>query len=175
MVGEIRDGETADIAIKAALTGHLVFSTLHTNDAPSSLTRLMDMGVPNYLVASSCRMILAQRMMRKICPNCKEEINLSPEQVESLRIPQELLRNIRAFRGTGCKSCGDSGTSGRIGVYEAMPITDQLEKAILEKAPSSALRKIALEEGMFTLRMSAVEKMKQGIVSLEEVFAVTSA
>ncbi|RME30142.1 MAG: type II secretion system protein GspE, partial [Candidatus Zixiibacteriota bacterium] len=175
MVGEIRDSETAEIAIKAALTGHLVFSTLHTNDAPSSVTRLIDMGVPYYLVASATKLILAQRMAKKICPNCKEEINLTPEQVESLRVPQELLRNIRAFRGKGCKECNNTGKAGRTGLFEVMPISRDIERAILEQAPDSELRKIAEAEGMYSLRMAAVEKMKQGIISLEEVFAVTSA
>ncbi|MBD3404081.1 type IV-A pilus assembly ATPase PilB [candidate division GN15 bacterium] len=174
MVGEIRDTETAEIAIKAALTGHLVFSTLHTNDAPSSITRLIDMGTPHYLVASATKLILAQRMARKICSNCKEEINLTPQQVESLRVPQELLRNIRAFRGRGCKACNNTGKSGRTGLYECMPITPRIERAILDQKPDTDIREIALEEGMFTLRMAAVEKMKQGQVSLEEVFAVTT-
>ncbi|MDX9857356.1 MAG: type IV-A pilus assembly ATPase PilB [candidate division Zixibacteria bacterium] len=174
MVGEIRDSETAEIAIKAALTGHLVFSTLHTNDAPSSVTRLIDMGTPYYLVASATKLILAQRMARKICPNCKEEINLTPQQVESLRVPQELLRNLRAFRGRGCKSCNNTGKSGRTGLYECMPITDRIERAILDQKADTDIRDIAVEEGMFTLRMAAVEKMKQGLVSLEEVFAVTT-
>lgn len=175
MVGEIRDTETAEIAIKAALTGHLVFSTLHTNDAPSSVTRLIDMGTPYYLVASATKLILAQRMARKICPHCKEEINLTPQQVESLRVPQEHLRNIRAFRGRGCKACNNTGKSGRIGLYECMPITPAIERAILDRKPDTEIRDIAIEEGMYTLRMAAVEKMKQGQVSLEEIFAVTTS
>ena len=174
MVGEIRDGETAEIAIRAALTGHLVFSTLHTNDAPSSINRLMDMGLPNYLVSSATKLIMAQRMMRKICQNCKEEINLSREQVESLAVPKELLRNIRAFRGVGCSECGDTGLSGRTGIYEVMPVTCAIEKLILNKASDSEIRGKALEEGMFSLRMCAVEKMKVGIVSLEEIIASTA-
>ncbi|MBU0985257.1 MAG: type IV-A pilus assembly ATPase PilB [candidate division Zixibacteria bacterium] len=174
MLGEIRDGETAEIAIKAALTGHLVFSTLHTNDAPSSVTRLMDMGTPHYLVASATQLIMAQRMMKKICPKCKEEVNLTPEQVESLKVPPELLKGIRAFRGRGCSSCGETGKAGRTGIYEVMPISPALEDLILQKAPDSELRKVALAEGMFSLRMSAVEKMKQGIVSIDELFAVTT-
>ena len=174
MVGEIRDSETAEIAIKAALTGHLVFSTLHTNDAPSSVTRLMDMGVPNYLVASATRLIMAQRMTRKICQACKEEVNLTPEQVQSLSVPQELLKNIRAFKGRGCKECSGTGKSGRIGIYEVLPITPQIEELVLAKASDVQIRKAALEEGMFSLRMAAVEKMKNGIISIDEVFAVTT-
>ncbi|MEA3297802.1 MAG: type IV-A pilus assembly ATPase PilB [candidate division Zixibacteria bacterium] len=174
MVGEIRDGETAEIAIRAALTGHLVFSTLHTNDAPSSINRLMDMGLPNYLVSSATKLIMAQRMMRKICQNCKEEINLSREQVESLAVPKELLRNIRAFQGVGCSECNDTGLSGRTGIFEVMPVTSAIEEIILNKGSDSEIRNKALEQGMYSLRMSAIEKMKAGIVSLEEVIATTS-
>jgi type IV pilus assembly protein PilB len=174
MVGEIRDSETAEIAIKAALTGHLVFSTLHTNDAPSSVTRLIDMGVPNYLVASATRLIMAQRMTRKICQACKEEVNLTPEQVQSLNVPQENLKNIRAFKGRGCKECSGTGKSGRIGIYEVLPITPQIEELVLAKASDTQIRRAALEEGMFSLRMAAVEKMKNGIISIDEVFAVTT-
>ncbi len=175
MVGEIRDAETAEIAIKAALTGHLVFSTLHTNDAPSSVTRLIDMGVPNYLVASATRLIMAQRMARKICQHCKQEINLTPEQVESLKAPKELLRNIRAFKGTGCNDCGGTGKAGRIGLFEVMPITPEMEAMILAKESDTELRRLAIEQGMSSLRMSAIDKMKAGLISLEEIFAVTTA
>jgi len=175
MVGEIRDSETAEIAIRAALTGHLVFSTLHTNDAPSSINRLIDMGIPFYLVASATKLIMAQRMMRKICQKCKEEVNLSPEQVESLEVPPELVRGIRAYRGRGCPDCNDTGLSGRTGVFEVMMVTPAIERLILKQAPDSDIRRTALEEGMFGLRMCAVEKMKAGIVSIEEVFRCTTA
>lgn len=175
MVGEIRDGETAEIAIRAALTGHLVFSTLHTNDAPSSINRLMDMGVPFYLVASATKLIMAQRMMRKICQSCKEEVNLTKEQVESLGVPDELLRNIRAFKGAGCAECNETGLSGRTAIFEVMPVTPAIENHILNKASDTEIRKTALEEGMFGLRMCAVEKMKAGEVSIDEVFAVTTS
>ncbi len=175
MVGEIRDSETAEIAIKAALTGHLVFSTLHTNDAPSSVTRLIDMGIPYYLVASATKLIMAQRMMRKICQRCKEEINLTQEQVDSLKVPKESLRNIRAFRGVGCNDCGNTGKSGRIGIFEVLPITPAIENLILAKASDSDFRRVGIEEGMYSLRMAAVEKMKSGMVSIEEVFAITTA
>ncbi|MEW6049927.1 MAG: type IV-A pilus assembly ATPase PilB [Candidatus Zixiibacteriota bacterium] len=173
MVGEIRDSETAEIAIKAALTGHLVFSTLHTNDAPSSVTRLIDMGVPYYLVASATKLIMAQRMMRKICQRCKEEVNLTQEQVESLKVPKEMLRNIRAFKGVGCNDCNGTGKAGRTGIFEVLPITPAIENLILAKASDSDIRKAAVEEGMCSLRMAAVEKMKAGLVTIEEVFAVT--
>ncbi len=175
MVGEIRDGETAEIAIRAALTGHLVFSTLHTNDAPSSINRLIDMGVPFYLVASATKLIMAQRMMRKICQSCKQEINLTQEQVDGLGVPKELLRNIRAFEGRGCAECNETGKAGRTGIYEVMPITAEIEQLILSKATDTEIRKVALEQGMYSLRMCAVDKMKQGVVSIDEVFATTSA
>ncbi len=175
MVGEIRDGETAEIAIRAALTGHLVFSTLHTNDAPSSINRLMDMGVPFYLVSSATKLIMAQRMMRKICQSCKEEVNLTKEQVESLGVPDELLRNIRAFKGTGCAECNETGMSGRTAIFEVMPVSPAIENHILNKSSDTEIRKTALDEGMFGLRMCAVEKMKAGEVSIDEVFAVTTS
>lgn len=174
MVGEIRDTETAEIAIRAALTGHLVFSTLHTNDAPSSINRLIDMDIPYYLVTSATRLIMAQRMARKICQSCKEEVNLTQQQVESLNAPKELLRNIRAFQGVGCRECNDTGKAGRTGVFEVMPISPQIEKLILDKATDTEIRQAAIEEGMFSLRMSAIEKMKQGLIDLDEVFAVSS-
>ncbi len=175
MLGEIRDGETAEIAIRAALTGHLVFSTLHTNDAPSSINRLIDMDVPFYLVASSTKLIMAQRMCRKICSSCKEEVNLTAEQVEGLGdMPKELMRNIRAFKGRGCRDCNNTGKSGRTGIFEVMPITPEIEKLILEKASDTEIKRVALEQGMYSLRMCAVEKMKAGTISIDEVFAVSS-
>ena len=174
MVGEIRDGETAEIAIRAALTGHLVFSTLHTNDAPSSINRLVDMGIPNYLVAGATRLIMAQRMTRKICNNCKEEYQLTEEQITSLGVPEEMLKDIKAFRGKGCSDCGNTGLSGRTGIYEVMPITHKIEQMILANAPETELQEQAIKEGMLTLRMAAVDKMKNGIISIEEVFATTS-
>lgn len=174
MVGEIRDTETAEIAIRAALTGHLVFSTLHTNDAPSSINRLMDMDIPNYLVASATKLILAQRMTRKLCLNCREEIRPTQEELEGLGVPDEMLEGIRAFRSPGCSQCNNTGKSGRIGIFEVMPISMKIERLILEKASDSDIAKVALEEGMFSLRMSAVEKMNEGLISIDEVFGVTS-
>ena len=173
MVGEIRDSETAEIAIRAALTGHLVFSTLHTNDAPSSINRLIDMGVPYYLVASATKLIMAQRMVRKICQACKEEVNLTPQQVEGLGVPKEMLRNIRAFRGVGCRECNNTGKAGRTGIFEVMAITPTIEAMILSRATDTEIRKAAVEEEMYSLRMGAVDKMKQGLIDIEEVFAVT--
>ncbi len=175
MLGEIRDAETAEIAIKAALTGHLVFSTLHTNDAPSSITRLIDMGTPYYLVASATQLIMAQRMVKKICQKCKEEVNLTAEQVDSLKMSPDMLKGLRAFRGKGCSACNNTGKAGRTGIYEVMPMTPAIENLVLKQASGSEIRKVALEEGMFPLRMAAIDKMKQGLISIDEVFAVTSA
>jgi len=175
MVGEIRDAETAEIAIRAALTGHLVFATLHTNDAPSSINRLLDMGVPFYLVASATKLILAQRMVRKICQNCKKEVNLTKEQVEGLAVPSEMYRNIRAFKGMGCSDCGNTGMTGRTAIFEVMPISSNIEKLILHKASDNEIQKAAIAEGMYSLRMSCIDKMKVGLVSIDEVYASTAA
>ncbi|UCD95146.1 MAG: Flp pilus assembly complex ATPase component TadA, partial [Candidatus Zixiibacteriota bacterium] len=131
MVGEIRDTETAEIAIRAALTGHLVFSTLHTNDAPSSVLRLIDMGIPNYLVAGATRLIMAQRMTRKICQTCKEEQKLTDEQIQALNLPEPMLKDITSYTGRGCNECNNTGLSGRTGVFEVMPITRAIEQMIL--------------------------------------------
>jgi len=175
MVGEIRDGETAEIAIRAALTGHLVFSTLHTNDAPSSILRLIDMGIPNYLVAGSTGLIMAQRMTRKICQTCKEETPLTDEQLEALGdIPDLLEGEIKAYRAHGCSDCNQTGKSGRSGIFEVMPVTPAIEKMILSNASESEIRDQAIKEGMLTLRMAAVHKMTQGLIDIDEVFAVTS-
>ncbi len=174
MVGEIRDAETAEISIRAALTGHLVFSTLHTNDAPSSIMRLIDMGIPNYLVAGATRLIMAQRMTRKICQSCKEEVKLTQEQLEAFDVPEEMLKDIKAYRGAGCSDCNHTGKSGRTGIYEVMPISNKIEQMILSGADENELRDEAIKEGMLTLRMAALDKMNSGIISVDEVFAVTS-
>lgn len=173
MVGEIRDGETAEIAIRAALTGHLVFSTLHTNDAPSSINRLIDMDVPNYLVSSATRLIMAQRMTKKVCINCKEEIQLTEKQITSLNVPKEMFKVIKAFKGVGCSECGETGRAGRTGIYEVMPISEEIEQLILARATDTELRNVAVKEGMRTLRVAAVEKMIEGVISFEEVMSVT--
>jgi type IV pilus assembly protein PilB len=174
MVGEIRDSETAEIAIRAALTGHLVFSTLHTNDAPSSILRLVDMGIPAYLVAGATRLIMAQRMTRRICRSCITEVKLSPEQIEYLDIPDEMKKGIKAFKGKGCAACNDTGKAGRTGIFEVMKVSKKLERMILSGASENDLREEAIKEGMSTLQMAAVEKMKEGIIDYDEVIAVTS-
>lgn len=173
MVGEIRDSETAEIAIRAALTGHLVFSTLHTNDAPSSIIRLIDMGIPNYLVSSSTRLIMAQRMTKKLCNNCKRPYKLTDDDIASLEVPEEYVTSRNIFESPGCQDCGNTGQSGRSGIFEVMPISAAIERLILDGATDTDIRVQAVEEGMLTLRMAAVDKMMGGFIGLKEVFAVT--
>ena len=174
MVGEVRDLETAEIAIRSALTGHLVFSTLHTNDAPSTVNRLLDMGIPSFLVASSVRMIIAQRLFRKICPQCKEKVDVSDEILERLGLSPQERKGMEFFKGKGCSACNNTGFSGRTAAYEVMPITRRLEKMILEGRSSQELEAAAREEGMLSLREAALEKLKQGITTVEEVIGETA-
>jgi type IV pilus assembly protein PilB len=174
MVGEIRDGETADIAIKAALTGHLVFSTLHTNDAPSTINRLVDMGVPSYLVAASTKLIMAQRMVRKICSFCKQEIPITPQILEMLQLTPEEAKGLKVYEGKGCNQCNNTGYSGRTGLFEVMPITPSIEKMIVKGASTAEIREQAVKEGMMTLRHAGYDKLRMGISSLEEIVAETA-
>jgi type IV pilus assembly protein PilB len=174
MVGEIRDIETASIGVKAALTGHLVLSTLHTNDAPSTLNRMVDMGVEPFLVASSTNLILAQRLVRRICTNCKQDVELHPEIIEELGISDEQAREMDAKEGKGCVECNNTGYKGRMGVYEIMPISPGIRDMILDRAPTSEVKKLAVQEGMLTLRSHALMKLKDGVTSVEEVLKETS-
>jgi type IV pilus assembly protein PilB len=174
MVGEIRDGETADIAIKAALTGHLVFSTLHTNDAPSTINRLMDMGVPSYLVAASTKLIMAQRMVRKICAFCKQEVPVTAQIIDALRLTPEEAKTFKLFEGKGCNQCNNTGYSGRTGLFEVMPITPAIEKMIVLNASTAEIRAQAVNEGMMSLRHAGLEKLRNGISSLGEIVAETA-
>ncbi|MBU1317632.1 MAG: type IV-A pilus assembly ATPase PilB [candidate division Zixibacteria bacterium] len=176
MVGEIRDTETAEIAIRAALTGHLVFATLHTNDAPSTISRLIDMGIPPFLVASSTKLIMAQRMVRLLCKKCKRPVKVAPEQLLRIGIPEEEIGTFEVYEGKGCKDCGDSGMSGRNGIFEVMPITATLERMILQGASVPELREQACkEEHMLTLRQAAIMKLKTGMTNLQEVLATTAS
>lgn len=174
MVGEIRDEETAEIAIRAALTGHLVFSTLHTNDAPSTINRLVDMKVPSYLVASAVRLIMAQRIVRKICPSCKEEVEIPPNTIKMLGLTEEEGKKIKFYKGRGCSDCNNTGFSGRIGLFEIMPIIPDIEKLILSGSSSVEIKEAAFAAGMLTLRDAGIEKLKAGITTVEEVIAETS-
>jgi type IV pilus assembly protein PilB len=175
MVGEIRDGETAEIAVRAALTGHLVFSTLHTNDAPSTIDRLVDMGVPNYLVASCVKLVMAQRMVRKICPNCKTEAKVSPETLNMLGFSEDEIKEVKVYEGKGCPECSNTGFSGRTGIFEVMPISMELERMITSQASSADIKKQAIAEGMLILRTAGLEKLKKGVTTVSEVLAVTTA
>jgi general secretion pathway protein E len=175
MVGEIRDLETAEIAIRAALTGHLVFSTLHTNDAPSAITRLVDMGAEDYLIASSLLGVLAQRLVRVICPNCKTEVFPVPEMLDEIGFRRGDPRKgpDRFYEGRGCERCSHTGFIGRIGIYELMAMNDDIRKLTVAKADSNQIRKKALENGMRSLRDDGWLKVRQGITSIPEVLRVT--
>ncbi|MGB9808319.1 MAG: type IV-A pilus assembly ATPase PilB, partial [Thermosulfidibacteraceae bacterium] len=162
LVGEIRDFETADIAIKASLTGHLVFSTLHTNNAPSTVTRLIDMGVEPFLVSSSLLIVVAQRLVRKICPYCKEEYKPKEELLKALNITDQTT----FYRGKGCNNCRNTGYKGRIGIYEIMEVNDEIRKVIVKKEDENVIREIAIKNGMKTLLEAGVTKAKNGITTL---------
>jgi type IV pilus assembly protein PilB len=173
MVGEIRDFETAEIAVKAALTGHLVLSTLHTNDAPSSISRMLNMGIEPFLVSASVILIAAQRLARKICKECKEEEKVPVPALVQLGFSEEEARILKCYKGKGCSHCNGSGYKGRIGLYEIMPLYEEVKEMILEGASADELKKAALRLGMRTLRMSGLAKIKSGITSIEEVLRVT--
>ncbi|NLD92425.1 MAG: type IV-A pilus assembly ATPase PilB [Fibrobacter sp.] len=175
MVGEIRDLDTAEIAVKAALTGHLVLSTLHTNDAPSTLTRLTDMGVDPFLSASAVRCIVAQRLIRKICSDCKEQVDPSKqEMLPFLHLTKSEIDNLTVYQGKGCSSCNNTGYKGRCGLYEILPITSAIQDLIINKAPPFTIQSKAVEEGMLTLRMAGLQKLKTGITTINEVVGATS-
>ncbi len=173
MIGEIRDVETANIAINASLTGHLVFSTLHTNDAPSAITRLIDMGVKPFLIASSIRAIMAQRLIRKICSKCKEPYTPTQAEIDALRLSSDALKNSTFFHGAGCQDCNKGGYRGRAGIFEIFVIDDEVRKMITEKVSSSVIRQRARELGMRTLREDGVRKVLAGMTTPQEVLTIT--
>ncbi len=173
MVGEIRDFETAEISVKAALTGHLVLSTLHTNDAPGTISRLLNMGIEPFLVSASVVLIASQRLARVICTSCKEEEKVSVPSLIQLGFSEEEAGSIIFYKGRGCAACNKSGYKGRIALYEVMPLRDELKEMILEGASADELKKIAIRLGMHTLRMSGLSKIKKGITTIEEVLRVT--
>jgi len=175
MVGEIRDLETASIAVKAALTGHLVLSTLHTNDAPSAVGRMIDMGIEPFLVTSSVNLILAQRLLRKVCVSCKRRVELDPEILHELQISDEDARKAEFCDGAGCVECNNTGYRGRCGVYEVMPMTNPIRELVLDRASASEIKRVAIEEGMLTLRRDSLEKLKRGITTAEEVLKETAS
>jgi type IV pilus assembly protein PilB len=172
MVGEIRDLETGGIAIKAALTGHLVLSTLHTNDAPSTITRMVDMGIEPFNVASAVNLIVAQRLVRRICKECKAQHEYTAEEMHAFGIDK---KEGPFFKGTGCDTCAGTGYRGRQGLYEVMALTSPLRRGILKGASTEELRDIAVQEGMLTLRMDGMQKVKKGVTTLEEVVKETAA
>jgi len=175
LVGEIRDFETAEIAIKAALTGHLVLSTLHTNDAPSTISRLMNMGIEPFLVATSVNLIQAQRLIRRVCKDCKEEHQMPAEALIEVGFTTAETKTMKTYKGKGCATCNNTGYKGRIGLYEVMEITDEIRELILIGASSLELRKKAVDDGMITLRESGLHKIRAGVTTIEEVVRETVA
>jgi type IV pilus assembly protein PilB len=175
LVGEIRDFETAEIAIKAALTGHLVLSTLHTNDAPSTISRLMNMGIEPFLVATSVNLIQAQRLIRRVCKDCKKEHPTPVEVLEEIGFAPAEAKKVKTYKGKGCPSCNDTGYKGRIGLYEVMEITDEIRELILIGASALELRKKSIEDGMISLRESGLYKIRNGVTTIEEVLRETVA
>ena len=175
MVGEIRDIETGGIAIKAALTGHLVLSTLHTNDAPSTVTRMIDMGIEPFNVSSAVNLIVAQRLVRRICKECKAEVVYSPEELKALGTTAKDWEGITFYKGKGCDTCGGSGYKGRAGLYEVMAMSAELRRQILRGCSTAELQEQAVKEGMLTLRMDGIQKIKKGITTLDEVVKETAA
>jgi len=173
LVGEIRDFETAEIAVKAALTGHLVLSTLHTNDAPSSISRLLNMGIEPFLVSASLVLIAAQRLARKICQECKEVEKVPVPALIQLGFSEEEAESIKCYKGKGCALCSGSGYKGRIALYEVMPVISEIKEMVLEGASADELKKTAVRFGMKTLRMSGLTKVEEGVTSIEEVMRVT--
>jgi type IV pilus assembly protein PilB len=173
LVGEIRDFETAEIAVKAALTGHLVLSTLHTNDAPSTINRLMNMGIEPFLVASSLNLVCAQRLVRRVCTNCKVDDDVPAPALEQIGFTPDLAKTVKPKKGSGCEKCNKTGYKGRCGLYEVMEITDELRELILVGASALELRRKAIEEGMITLRGSGLRKITDGVTTIEEVLRET--
>jgi type IV pilus assembly protein PilB len=173
LVGEIRDFETAEIAVKAALTGHLVLSTLHTNDAPSTINRLMNMGIEPYLVATSVHLICAQRLVRRVCKDCKAEVSMPAQALVDIGFAPAEAPGVKLYKGKGCTTCNNTGYKGRVGLYEVLEITDNIREMILTGASSLELKQKAAEEGMITLRGSGLRKLKEGQTTVEEVVRET--
>jgi len=172
MVGEIRDNETADIAVKAALTGHQVLSTLHTNDAAGAITRLDDMGIEPFLISSSVIMACAQRLVRRICSNCREEFVPEPEMFE--RLGMGVPEGATFFHGSGCDRCKHRGYLGRVAIIEALPVSEAIRRLIIKRASAAVVKNQAISEGMRTLRMVGIDKAIEGITTLEEIWRVTA-
>jgi type IV pilus assembly protein PilB len=175
LVGEMRDLETAQIAIRAALTGHLVFSTLHTNDAPSTVTRLQDMGIPPFLISSSLLLVIAQRLVRRICLECREPVQVPVSALIDIGFRPEEAEGIRVYTGKGCAACANTGYKGRIAVHEVMWMTPELQEAIVRQRPANELKELAMKAGMRTLRQTGLRKVANGVTTIDEVLRVTFA
>ena len=173
MVGEIRDLETAEIAIRAALTGHLVFSTLHTNDAASAFTRLIDMGIEPFLVASSVEAIMAQRLVRTICPFCKTEQKIEHNYLRKIGFPENEIGTAKFWKGVGCEECRQLGYQGRMGIYELLVLNEAIRPLVLNRSAASTIAQRAIENGMRTLRTDGWNKVRNGVTTVEEVLRVT--
>ena len=173
MVGEIRDIDTAEIAMKAAMTGHLVFSTLHTNDSPSTVGRMVDIGIPPYLLASSLTMVLSQRLGRRLCPKCRQPADYDKKELLAAGFKEEEIDDLKLYKAKGCSECNGLGYRGRVGFFELMEVTDEVAKAIQAEVSEEQLRKVAVQEGMYTLRQAALQKAREGVTSLEEVLRRT--
>ena len=175
LVGEMRDKETVDIGLKAALTGHLVFSTLHTNDAPSTITRLQNMGTPDYLISAACTLVLAQRLARKTCPECREpDPDVTPKVLEEFGFTPEQASRAKVSRGKGCAKCKDTGFKGRMGIYEVLSVTKAIKEAILRKATTPELKKIAVDEGFRTMQDMGRDMILSGDLNFREFDRVLS-
>ena len=173
MVGEIRDFETAQIAVQAALTGHLVLSTVHTNDAPGTISRLIDMGIEPFLISSAIILILAQRLIRKVCMECREPIKVHPQLLIDLGIPPDEVKSFPVYKGKGCPLCNNTGYKGRVGLYEVMTLKEEIKELVLSRASTSEVKKEAIRLGMKTLRQSGIAKIKEGVTTIEEVLRST--
>jgi type IV pilus assembly protein PilB len=173
MVGEVRDFETAEIAVKAALTGHMVLSTLHTNDAPSTISRLLNMGVEPFLITASVNLVLAQRLARKICNDCKAPFAADPAVLLEFGFTEQQVASAQLVKGTGCKNCNGSGYRGRIALYEVMRFSEQLKEMVLQGASTAELKAAAVKNGMSSLRMSGIAKVLAGVTTTEEIGRVT--
>jgi type IV pilus assembly protein PilB len=174
MVGEIRDYETAEIAVKAALTGHMVLSTLHTNDAPSSVNRLLNMGIEPFLVTSAIVLIQAQRLVRQICGTCKEPVEVSPQVFKDIQTPDDLAHTLQAYKGAGCMKCSKTGYRGRIALFEVMPLWEEIKEFVLNGASTTEIKRESIRLGMKTMRQSGITKIQEGVTTVDEVVRVTA-
>jgi type IV pilus assembly protein PilB len=174
MVGEVRDLETAETAIKAAQTGHLVLATLHTNDAPQSLTRLENMGIPTYNIAGGVHLVMAQRLARKLCPHCKKPLRIPEQALIEAGFTHEDLQGWRPLGAVGCDQCNNTGYKGRMGLYQVMPVSDAMREIIMRGGTSIDLARQATQEGVLTMRQNGLRRVREGVTSLEEVLRVTN-